>query len=106
MDVFRRGGNAFDVAVAAGFALAVVHPQAGNIGGGGFAVMREGSTGAITALDFRETAPATATETMYLDSTGEVIGESSRRGALASGTPGTVAGLHEIWERYGSLPLE
>lgn len=104
LDVFRHGGNAFDVAVATGFALAVVHPQAGNIAGGGFAVIRDGSTGAITALDFRETAPGAATETMYLDSAGEVIAEVSTLGALASGTPGTVAGLYALWERYGSLP--
>ncbi len=103
-DVLRRGGNAFDAAVATGFALAVVHPQAGNIAGGGFAVVRDGSTGTIAALDFRETAPLAATKDMYLDSAGDVIDEASTLGAMASGTPGTVAGLHALWQRYGTIP--
>ena len=102
--VFAKGGNAFDVAVAVGFMLAVVHPEAGNIGGGGFAVIRDGATGEIKALDFRETAPQTATETMYLDSEGEVVDRLSTLGAKAAGVPGTVAGLYELWQQYGSLP--
>ncbi|UCE24165.1 MAG: gamma-glutamyltransferase [Candidatus Zixiibacteriota bacterium] len=104
--VFAEGGNAFDVAVAVGFTLAVVHPQAGNIGGGGFAVVRDGSSGAIEALDFREKAPSAAHETMYQDSTGQVIEGLSTVGALASGVPGTVAGLYELWSRHGSLAWE
>ncbi len=104
--IFEKGGNAFDVAVAVGFALAVVHPEAGNIGGGGFALVRDGKSGIIQALDFRETAPHRATETMYLDAKGEVIPKRSTFGALACGVPGTVAGLHELWRRFGSLSWE
>ena len=104
--VFEAGGTAFDVAVAVGFALAVTYPEAGNLGGGGFAVMRDGTSGEIVTLDFRETAPAAATEKMYLDDTGAVIENRSTTGALACGVPGTVAGLHAIWERYGTLPWE
>ncbi len=102
--VFIRGGNAFDVAVSVGFTLAVVYPQAGNLGGGGFAVIRDGTTGRITALDFRERAPRAATEEMFLNEAGEVVAHLSTYGARASGVPGSVAGLHELWEEYGSLP--
>jgi len=105
-EVFTRGGNAFDVAVAVGFALAVVHPRAGNIGGGGFAVIREGETGLIKALDFRETAPAAAYEKMYLDNDGEVIENLSTYGARAAGVPGSVAGLYELWKDRGAVPWE
>ena len=104
--IFARGGNAFDVAVTVGFVLAVVHPQAGNIGGGGFAVLREGETGHVRSLDFRETAPAAASENMYLDDSGEVIDALSTFGARAAGTPGTVAGLYELWKNYGSMGWE
>jgi gamma-glutamyltranspeptidase/glutathione hydrolase len=102
-DIFARGGNAFDVAVAVGFALAVTYPEAGNLGGGGFALIRDSKTGEIRSLDFRETAPLAATETMYLNDSGEVIESSSTYGARASGIPGTVAGLYELWQRYGSM---
>lgn len=105
-EIFERGGNAFDVAVGVGFALAVVKPQAGNIGGGGFAVVREGETGRIMALDFRETAPIAATRDMYLDDSGEVIEGLSTVGALSAGVPGTVAGLHALWEQHAKLPWE
>lgn len=101
--ILKKGGNAFDAAVAVGFALAVVHPEAGNIGGGGFALIRDAKTDSIHSLDFREKAPAKAHETMYQDSTGEIITELSTVGRLASGVPGTVAGLYELWEKYGSL---
>jgi gamma-glutamyltranspeptidase/glutathione hydrolase len=104
LDVLRRTGNAFDAAVAIGFVLAVVHPQAGNIGGGGFAVVRDGATGDIRSLDFRETAPLAAHRDMYLDDTGTVNADLSLVGAKAAGTPGTVTGLHALWEAYGSLP--
>jgi gamma-glutamyltranspeptidase/glutathione hydrolase len=99
--VLERGGNAVDVAVATAFALAVVYPEAGNIGGGGFMVARMGGTTA--ALDFREEAPAAATHDMYLDAQGEPT-DSSIVGHLASGVPGSVAGLRKAWERFGSMP--
>jgi gamma-glutamyltranspeptidase/glutathione hydrolase len=99
----KQNGNAFDAAVAVAFALAVVHPEAGNIGGGGFAVTYHADSALVRALDFRETAPSAATETMYLDTAGEVIEEASTYGARASGVPGTVAGLWELHRSYGSL---
>lgn len=105
-NIFARGGNAFDVAVAVGFVMAVVYPEAGNVGGGGFAVIREGNSGLIKALDFREVAPSAATEKMYLDSAGEVIENLSTYGARAVGVPGTVAGLYELWQKRGRLPWE
>lgn len=103
-EILRRGGNAVDAAVATAFALAVVHPEAGNIGGGGFLVVRLAS-GEIAALDFRERAPITATRDMFLDATGAVT-QTSVTGHLAAGVPGSVAGLHAAWQRYGSLPWE
>jgi gamma-glutamyltranspeptidase/glutathione hydrolase len=103
-EIFAQGGNAFDVAVTVGFVLAVVHPEAGNIGGGGFAVIREGETGVIRTLDFREKASMAATESMYLNDSGEVIKGLSTGGAKAAGVPGTVAGLYELWKSHGSLP--
>jgi len=105
-EVLLSGGNAFDAAVAVGFALAVTYPPAGNLGGGGFAVVRHSSSGEISALDFRETAPIAASRNMFLDSTGEVIENLSTRGALAAGVPGTVAGLHALWKRYGTRPWQ
>lgn len=104
--IFRQGGNAFDVAIAVGFALAVSYPEAGNIGGGGFALIRDGKSGEIHALDFREVAPLAATEAMYLDSAGNVIEDLSIFGAKAAGVPGTVAGMHALWKKYGSLPWQ
>jgi len=101
--VFARGGNAFDVAVAVGFALAVVHPESGNIGGGGFAVIRDASTKEIKALDFREKAPLASSEKMYLDSLGDPFKDMSTVGAFACGVPGTVAGLYELWQEHGSM---
>lgn len=103
--VLRSGGNAFDAAVAVGFALAVTHPQAGNIGGGGFAVIHVADSGKVFALDFRERAPLAATRDMYLDAANEVIAGASTEGFRASGTPGTVAGLCELHNRYGDLGL-
>ena len=103
VQVFEKGGNAFDVTVAVGFALAVVHPEAGNLGGGGFALIRDGKSGEIKALDFREKAPLAAHEKMYLDSTGNVIINLSTVGGLSVGVPGTVAGLHELWKECGSM---
>jgi gamma-glutamyltranspeptidase/glutathione hydrolase len=102
VEVLRQGGNAVDAAVAVGFALAVVLPDAGNIGGGGFLLLREAG-GAVHALDYRETAPAAASRDMYLDSTGAVT-EQSVTGHLAVGVPGSVAGLHTAWKAHGRLP--
>jgi len=102
VDVLRRGGNAIDAAVAVGLALAVVHPQAGNLAGGGFLVYRA-ADGRSFSLDYRETAPAAATRDMYLDSTGALT-DQSLTGALASGVPGSVAGLVEMHRRFGRLP--
>lgn len=103
LDVLKKGGNAVDAAVAVGFALAVCYPEAGNIGGGGFALVYRSETGDITALDFRETAPAGAERDMYLDDEGNIIENSSLLGARAAGVPGTVAGLYELWKQYGTM---
>jgi gamma-glutamyltranspeptidase/glutathione hydrolase len=102
-DILRQGGNAVDAAVAVGYALAVVHPEAGNIGGGGFMLVRL-ADGAVHALDYRETAPASATRDMYLDEDGEPT-ERSVTGHLSAGVPGAVAGLTEAQRRFGRLPL-
>ncbi len=103
LDILRKGGNAIDAAIAVQFALAVVYPQAGNIGGGGFLVFRD-ANGKTDALDFREKAPAAATDAMFLDSTGKVIAAKSRYGIFASGVPGTVDGMWEAHKKYGVLP--
>jgi len=102
VDILRRGGNAVDAAVAVGFALAVVHPAAGNIGGGGFLVLRLAS-GEVATLDYREAAPGRATRDMYLDADGAIL-PTSTTGHLASGVPGSVAGLAEAHQRFGRLP--
>lgn len=102
LDVLRSGGNAADAAVATALALAVVYPEAGNLGGGGFAVARLG--GEVSALDFRETAPAAARRDMYLDSHGNPIPDASIVGPLASGVPGSPAGLWELHRKLGRLP--
>ncbi len=101
--IMNRGGNAVDAAVAVGFALAVVHPSAGNIGGGGFMVIRF-ADGSVYTLDYRETAPSRATKDMYLDSLGKLTDESVT-GHLAAGVPGAVAGLAEAQRRFGDLTL-
>src|SRR5277367_3549878 len=92
VDMMQAGGNAVDAAVAVGFALAVVHPQAGNLGGGGFMLIRM-ADGKTHFLDFREKAPAAATENMYLDAQGNVIEGASTVGYKSIGVPGSVAGL-------------
>ncbi len=101
VELLRRGGNAADAAVATALALAVVHPEAGNLGGGGFAVVRLGTT--LAALDFRETAPAAATREMFLDR-GKPSPERSLVGPLAAGVPGSPAGYFELHRRFGRLP--
>src|SRR5690349_7397504 len=102
LDILKQGGNATDAAVAVAFALEVVLPDAGNIGGGGFIVHRTAG-GEVTALDYREAAPAAATHDMFVDSAGNPT-KKSEVGHLAAGVPGSVAGLYEAWKKYGSLP--
>ena len=102
--VLKAGGNAIDAAVAVGFALAVVHPQAGNIGGGGFMLIRL-KNGQTHFLDFRETAPARATATMYQDARGRVVADRSLIGYLAAGVPGSVKGLTFAEQHFGKLNL-
>lgn len=103
--VLRDGGNAVDAAVAMGFALAVTHPAAGNLGGGGFMVIRFPDS-RETTIDYRETAPGRAHADMFLDEHGEPLADRSRVGPLAAGVPGSVAGLSYARERYGTRPLE
>ena len=100
----KKGGNAFDAMIATELALAVAYPNAGNIGGGGFMVYRLGS-GERGALDYREKAPAKAHRDMYLDKNGKVIADKSTLGALAVGVPGTIAGIFEVYQKFGSLPI-
>ncbi|HEY7029449.1 MAG TPA: gamma-glutamyltransferase [Gemmatimonadales bacterium] len=102
-DILKAGGNAVDAAVAVGFALAVVHPEAGNLGGGGFMVFRM-ADGTTAALDYREAAPGRASHDMYLDRAGDPTGLSDK-GALAAGVPGSVAGLLEAHHKFGKLPF-
>lgn len=102
VDVLKRGGNAIDAAVAVGYALAVVYPAAGNLGGGGFMTVQL-ADGRKTFLDFREKAPLAATANMYLDKEGNVIKGLSTHGYLAVGVPGTVAGLELAREKYGTM---
>lgn len=103
VDIMKQGGNAIDAAIATHFALAVVFPAAGNIGGGGFMVVRL-KDGTTATLDFREKAPAAATTNMYLDAAGNVIPDLSTQGHLASGVPGSVEGMVEAHKKYGTLP--
>ncbi|HVG08395.1 MAG TPA: gamma-glutamyltransferase [Thermoanaerobaculia bacterium] len=102
IEILRTGGNAVDAAVATALALAVVYPEAGNLGGGGFAVIKRGDK--LSSLDFREVGPAAAKRDMYLDPRGEPIAEASQVGPLATGVPGSPAGLYEIHRKHGHLP--
>lgn len=104
-DILEKGGNAYDAMVATHLALAVVYPVAGNIGGGGFMVYRN-NDGTKGALDFREKAPITAHKDMYLDSLENVIKNKSVLGAHAVGIPGSVAGIYEVYQKFGSLPFK
>ena len=102
VDVLKRGGNAVDAAVAVGYALAVVYPAAGNLGGGGFMTVQL-ADGRKTFLDFREKAPLAATANMYLDAAGNVVPGASTHGYLAVGVPGSVAGFEEARTKYGTM---
>lgn len=102
VEILKAGGNAVDAACAMQFALAVVYPQAGNLGGGGFMVLRN-SDGTTAALDYREKAPLAATRDMYLDSAGQVRQGLSEKGHLSAGVPGSVAGIYEAHKKYGSM---
>ena len=104
-DILQKGGNAYDAMAATQLALAVVYPVAGNIGGGGFMVYRskDGKTG---ALDFREKAPLTASRDMYLDEEGNVIPNKSSFGVHSVGVPGTISGIFEVYNKFGSLPFK
>ena len=101
VDILKDGGNAIDAAIATAFALSVVHPQAGNIGGGGFLVYRD-AKGKATTIDFREKAPLKATSDMFLDENGQLIKGSNHNTAKSIGVPGTVAGLSLAHDKYGS----
>ena len=103
VDVLKAGGNAVDAGVAVGYALAVVYPVAGNLGGGGFMTLMQ-ADGRKTFLDFREKAPLAATADMYLDRDGNVVKGASTDGHLAVGVPGTVSGLQYALKKYGTLP--
>ena len=104
LDIMINGGNAIDAAIATHFALAVVYPQAGNIGGGGFAVIRM-NDGTINSLDFREKAPALAHRDMYLNAEGQLYDLHSTHGHMASGVPGAVDGMFALHQKYGTLPM-
>src|SRR5678810_785579 len=102
VEILKEGGNAVDAAVATGFALAVTYPTAGNIGGGGFMTIRM-ADGRVATLDYREVAPLAATHDMYIEN-GKLT-DKSRIGYLASGVPGSVAGMAEALRKYGTMPL-
>jgi gamma-glutamyltranspeptidase/glutathione hydrolase len=105
LEILRAGGNVVDAAVAVGFALAVTHPEAGNLGGGGFLLYRRGADGQTIFIDFREKAPRRATTDLYRGRDGKPAPERIAFGPLSVGVPGTVAGLCHAAERYGTLPL-
>ena len=103
LDIIKQGGNAIDAAIAIQFALAVVYPRAGNLGGGGFLVYRSGDGKEVSTLDFRERAPSKATRDMYLDVHKNVIEGKSQKGVLAAGVPGTVDGCYKMFQKYSKL---
>jgi gamma-glutamyltranspeptidase / glutathione hydrolase len=105
VEILKQGGNAVDAAVAVGFMLAVTHPSAGNLGGGGFMMIRMSKTGETVAIDYREMAPAGASRTMYLDQDGNTTPEASTVGYRAIAVPGSVAGLSLALEKYGTMKL-
>jgi gamma-glutamyltranspeptidase / glutathione hydrolase len=103
LDIIKQGGNAVDAAIAVQFALAVVYPRAGNIGGGGFLVYRSGDGKELSTLDFREKAPMAGHRDMYLDAQGNVIAGMSQKGSAAAGVPGTVDGCYAMFLKYSKL---
>src|SRR4051812_26941620 len=105
VEILERGGNAVDAAVAVGFALAVTLPRAGNLGGGGFMLVHRADRNETVAVDYRETAPAAASEGMFLDASGEPDPRRSRDSGLGAGVPGTVRGLALALDRFGSKKL-
>jgi len=105
LEIMKNGGNAYDAMIATHLALAVVHPTAGNIGGGGFFVYRD-QDGSSGTLDFREMAPGSAYKDMYLDIDGNVIPDMSTLGGAAVGVPGSISAIFEIHSKFGSLPIE
>ena len=105
LEIMKKGGNAYDAMIATHLALAVVHPTAGNIGGGGFFVYKD-QDGTSGTLDFREMAPGNAFKDMYLDKDGNVIPDMSTLGGAAVGVPGSISAIFEIHSKFGSLPIE
>ncbi len=105
LDILKAGGNAIDAGVAVAFALAVTLPRAGNIGGGGFMLVHDAESGETKAIDYREMAPASAERDMYLDEEGNADSELSRFTGLATGVPGTVAGMQMALDQYGTMTL-
>src|SRR5215471_17518161 len=105
IEIMKAGGNAVDAAVAVGFALAVTHPQAGNLGGGGFMLFRR-ADGEVHFVDYREKAPAKATTNMYLDKDGNVIKDMSTVGYQAIAVPSSLAGMVYAQKRWGKLTLQ
>lgn len=104
VEILKKGGNAFDAMIATDLALAVVYPNAGNLGGGGFMVYRL-NNGDNGSLDFREKAPIASTKNMFLDTNNDIIKGASQVGGLSVGVPGTVAGLFEVHKKFGTLPM-
>ena len=105
VEILRKGGNAVDAAVATGFTMAVTHPQAGNLGGGGFMLIALPARNKVIALDYREMAPAAATRDLFLGANGEVDNDKARFSRASAGIPGTVAGLIHALETYGTMSL-
>ncbi|MBX2805881.1 MAG: gamma-glutamyltransferase [Hyphomicrobiales bacterium] len=105
LDILKKGGNAFDAAVATGFAMAVTHPQAGNLGGGGFMLIALAKERKVIAIDYREMAPEAAGRDLFLGADGEVDQDKARFSHASAGVPGTVAGLIHVLENYGTMTL-
>ena len=106
MKVLEEGGNAIDAAIAVAFALAVVNPSAGNIGGGGFMLIHLAKTNETLSIDYRERAPAKSFEKMFQDDSGRVLKGLSLNSILASGVPGTVSGLFYALEKFGTMDVK